>query len=295
MFPNVSTYLKLADGYPFPPKKTHSPDFARQYLHFRPRIENFASLLRIRDGATRAIHGHFHEEGHIQIHTPVLTTNDCEGAGEIFSALPDSDDLLKKMAKPNVSHKETFFDSKAFLTVSGQMHLEAAAHAFSKVYAFGPTFRAENSKSRLHLSEFYMVEAELAFVDTLQTVMASIERLLKAVTANLLNNFESDLRAVCEEDAKPSFAWIDDKFPVLEYEEAAAILEQNRDKYKTKFNKDFGLTKDHEKFLVEYCGGVPTFVINWPKEIKPFYMRECQNNSEKVAIHRSTVQFSFFI
>lgn len=186
------------------------------------------------------------------------------------------------MTKTNTTSKEAFFNSKAFLTVSGQMHLEAAARSFSKVYTFGPTFRAENSKSRLHLSEFYMLEAELAFVETLEVIIDSIEKVLKSVTSKVLVSSESDLRMCCDENEKQSFDWIDKAFVVMEYDEAATILEQHSGKYKVKFNRAFGFTKDHEKFLVDYCGGIPTFVINWPKYVKPFYMRECTDNPEKV-------------
>lgn len=271
---------KLTDGYPFLPKKKYSPEYVRQYIHLRPRTNKFAALLRIRSEATYAIHQHFKSEGYINIHTPVLTSNDCEGAGEVFTVRPECEKTLKGMAKPNVPLDEAYFNTKTYLTVSGQLQLEAVAHGLSKVYTFGPTFRAENSRSRLHLSEFYMIEAETAFVDKLEQLTQMVEKLIKNVTENVLNSANDDIKC-CEENTTTE-DWIHKSFPVITYNECVCILNENQGKYNGLFNEKAGFTKEHEMFLVKYCGNVPTFVINWPKSMKPFYTRECESDPTKV-------------
>ncbi|XP_018565179.1 probable asparagine--tRNA ligase, mitochondrial [Anoplophora glabripennis] len=278
---NIIGPCSVADGYPIAPKKHYSPDYTRQYPHLRPRTKIFSSLLRVRSEAVLAINNYFNSRGYVYIHTPVLTCNDCEGAGEVFKAIPDNVNLLKQMAKEETLLEEAFFDKKVFLSVSGQLHLEAAAHGLSKVYTLGPTFRAENSRSRLHLSEFYMLEAEVAFLDKIEDVMVIIEEFMKNVTKTLLETCESDIQ-VCREKTV-DMSWVNKNFAVLDYDEAVDILRNNRQKFKDEFYEQSGISKEHEIFLVHYCGDIPTFIINWPKAIKPFYMRECEGDNEKVA------------
>lgn len=277
----------LTDGYPFLPKKTYSPEYVRQHIHLRSRTNKFAALLRIRSEATFAIHQHFKSEGYINVHTPILTSNDCEGAGEVFTVRPECEKTLKEMAKPNIPPNEAYFDCKTYLTVSGQLHLEAVAHGLSKVYTFGPTFRAENSRSRLHLSEFYMIEAEAAFIDKLEQLTQTIERLIKRVTENVLNNASDDIKC-CDENTTTQ-EWINKAFPVITYDECVSILDKNQGRYNGVFDEKAGLTKEHEIFVVKYCGNVPTFIINWPKRMKPFYVRECENDSAKVFQHKPII------
>lgn len=272
----------VADGYPFAPRKSYPPEYIRQYLHLRSRTRKFASVLRVRNAATKAVHDYFTSEGYFNIHTPILTSNDCEGAGEVFSVRPESKSLLKDMLKEGVNADDAYFDSKVYLTVSGQLHLEAMAHGLGKVYTFGPTFRAENSRSRLHLSEFYMIEAESAFTSDLTDVMDVIEKLVKYVTISVTNKCMDDIACVTE-SATGNLSWLDKPFVTLTYDEALNIIDKNLDKLSSAVNKDEGLTKEHEIFLVNYCGGVPTFVINWPKQMKPFYMKQCMDDVSKVA------------
>ncbi|KAK5644179.1 hypothetical protein RI129_008024 [Pyrocoelia pectoralis] len=271
----------VEEGYPFAPRKAYSSDYIRQYLQFRPRTTRFSSLLRVRDTATMALHNFFHDEGYIHIHTPILTSNDCEGAGETFTVIRDNRETLKSMTKSSSSSpEETYFNTKTFLTVSAQLHLEAAVHGLSKVYTLGPTFRAENSKSRLHLSEFYMLEAECAFVNKIEEIMEMVEKLLKNVTARILDEREDDLKRSSETFV--DFRWLDKPFVVLTYDEASRIL-QDKTKFQGEFRDGASLNKEHEKFLVKYCGETPTFVINWPKTLKPFYMKECVEDESLVA------------
>lgn len=269
----------LTEGYPFLPRKTYSAEYIREYLHLRPKTNKFASLLRIRSQAASAINEHFKSEGYINIHTPILTSNDCEGAGEIFKVLPESESVLKSMKKADKSNDEAYFDCKAYLTVSGQLHLEAAALALNKVYTFGPTFRAENSKSRLHLSEFYMVEAEIAFTSNIEDLIVGIEKLLKESTDKVVSTCADDIEI--SRDEIVNYDWIAKEFPVLTYDEAKEILDKH---FKIKIAHEADFTKEQELLLVKYCGDLPTFIINWPKRIKPFYMRTCTDNEERVLL-----------
>lgn len=271
----------VSDGYPFAPRKQYTPEYIRQHLHFRPRTNKFSSLLRIRSNAHISFHNYLTSQGYINVQTPILTSNDCEGAGEVFRVLPENQALVKSMAKEAQSLDEAFFDTKTFLTVSGQLHLEAAAHGLSKVYTLGPTFRAENSRSRLHLAEFYMLEAEIAFIDRIEDLMSPIEKLIKNVTKMVLDTNENDI-SVCRNDGTVNFAWLEKDFAVMTYAEAENVL-KNHQEFENGFRTENGITKEHEFFLVKHCGNIPVFVINWPKDIKPFYMRECPNDTSMVA------------
>lgn len=270
----------ISDGYPFAPRKDYSPDYIRKYLHFRPRTQKFSSLLRIRSATVNAIHNFFTQEKYVNIHTPILTSNDCEGAGEIFKVLPDCATLLKSMAKDGVPIEQSFFDNKAFLSVSGQLHLEAAVHGLSKVYSFGPTFRAENSKSRLHLSEFYMLETEIAFIDRIEHLLDNVEKLIKSVTNTILETLEDDVK-ICQTN-NLNVSWLNKAFEIITFDDANQIVTKNLDKFTGRPNSNGGFSKEQELFLVNHFGNVPVFVINWPKKFKPFYMKESKSDNTKV-------------
>ncbi|KAL2727738.1 hypothetical protein V1477_017014 [Vespula maculifrons] len=269
----------ITKGYPLQPKKPYDAKYLRQYLHLRPRAQKFSSLLRLRDIATANINNHFRSRNFIHIHTPIITSNDCEGAGEVFIVRPDSKEVLKSMKKDGMSLDEIYFNSKAYLTVSGQLQLEVLARTLSKVYTFGPTFRAENSKSRLHLSEFYMVEAEKAFVSNIEEIAEEIELLVKTVTKDMLDHNSLDFHHIGATEPQ----WLNSKFGYMTYDEAVNILNDYAVKLQHPIKYGDVLTKEHELFLVKYNNSVPLFVINWPKEGKPFYMKECSNDSSKVA------------
>uniref|UniRef100_A0A8C0SDU6 asparagine--tRNA ligase n=2 Tax=Canis lupus familiaris TaxID=9615 RepID=A0A8C0SDU6_CANLF len=173
-----------ATAFPFKYKERHPLEYLRQYPHLRCRTNALGSILRVRSEATAAIHSFFKDNGFVHIHTPIITSNDCEGAGELFQVEPSS-----KIKMP----EENFFNVPAFLTVSGQLHLEVMSGAFTQVFTFGPTFRAENSQSRRHLAEFYMVEAEISFVESLQDLMQVMEGLFKTATMMVLSNCPEDV------------------------------------------------------------------------------------------------------
>ncbi|KAI5632564.1 tRNA synthetases class II (D, K and n) domain-containing protein [Phthorimaea operculella] len=236
---NVIGTCVVLDGYPFNPRTTHPPEYVRQFLHLRSRTNYIASILRIRHSVTKHIHDFFESNKYLHIHTPILTSNDCEGWRR-------------------------------------QLHLEAICRGMGNVYTLGPTFRAENSRSRLHLSEFYMLEAELAFSDSLEKLQAVIEDMLKYLFIQTINSNEKDLLLLDKEKAKiPS--WVEKPFVTLTYDEAKSIMDK-----KGIASTEAGLNKEQELALVEHCNGVPVFVVRWPKEQKSFYMKECQDDNTKV-------------
>ncbi|XP_048514632.1 probable asparagine--tRNA ligase, mitochondrial isoform X2 [Athalia rosae] len=269
----------VTDGYPFAPRKQYSQEYVRQYLHLRPRTNNFGSLLRLRDLATVAIGDHLRSRGFVGIHVPILTANDCEGAGEVFSIKPADLNLLSSMKKKGYSEDEAYFNAKVYLSVSGQLQLESVARGLSKVFSFGPTFRAENSKSRLHLSEFYMVEAEVAFATDLEELATEAELLLKSVTNHIFNNGDSDLHALGVSEPK----WLNQNFGIVTYDEAVKILENNADQLSFAPKYGDGLSKEQELFLIQHNNGIPIFVVDFPKESKPFYVREATHDERKAA------------
>ncbi|XP_070313338.1 asparaginyl-tRNA synthetase isoform X9 [Odocoileus virginianus] len=240
-----------AKAFPFKYKERHPLEYLRQYPHLRCRTNILGSILRVRSEATAAIHSFFKDSGFVHIHTPVITSNDCEGAGELFQVEPSS-----KIKVP----EENFFNIPVFLTVSGQLHLEVMSGAFTQVFTFGPTFRAENSQSRRHLAEFYMVEAEISFLESLQDLMQVMESLFKTTAMTVLSNCPKDVE-LCHKFIAPG---------------------QKIRTYAKKQLSNWGadLHTEHEKYLVKHCGDIPVFVINYPRALKPFYMRDNEDGPQ---------------
>ncbi|KAI0222124.1 putative asparagine--tRNA ligase, mitochondrial [Lamellibrachia satsuma] len=269
--------------YPLKTKKRHPPDYLRQYLHLRPRTNMFSSLLRIRSNAKKAFSDVLHELEYCYIDTPILTSNDCEGAGELFQVEPSQSSLQQVPDRDTGSRREGrrqehFFNVPTFLTVSGQLHLEIMTSALSKVYTFGPTFRAENSRSRHHLSEFYMLEAEMAFLQDMDRLTEVIEFLLKNVTKRLLDSSEEDITWYLQNIAPENHGQIIDNiinkpFERLTYTDAIEILQRKNDQFEFKVEWGCDLQKEHERYLVVHCGNTPVIVTDYPACIKPFYMR----------------------
>ncbi|KAM4845843.1 asparaginyl-tRNA synthetase isoform 1-T1 [Thomomys bottae] len=264
-----------AKEFPIKYKERHPLEYLRQYPHLRCRTNVLSSILRVRSEATAAIHSFFKDNGFVHIHTPIITSNDCEGAGELFHVQP-----LNKINVP----EEKFFNVPAFLTVSGQLHLEVMAGAFTQVFTFGPTFRAENSQSRRHLAEFYMVEAEISFTETLQDLMQVMEELFKATTMMILSNCPEDV-ALCHKYIAPGQKdrlenMLKNNFLTISYTEAVEILKQASQNFT--FTPEWGadLQTEHEKYLVQHCGNIPVFVINYPLALKPFYMRDNEDGPQ---------------
>ncbi|XP_062873046.1 probable asparagine--tRNA ligase, mitochondrial [Trichomycterus rosablanca] len=267
--------------FPFKIKGHHSLEYIRQFPHLRCRTNAFSSLLRIRSKATDAIYSYFKENGFVQIHTPVITSNDCEGAGELFQVEPAGNELS--------SDKENayFFSVPAYLTVSGQLHLEVMTGAFPAVYTFGPTFRAENSQSRRHLAEFYMVEAEISFTESLQDLMKVMEGLFKTTTEHLLSHCAEDVE-LFHKYISPGYRqkvelMLQRDFNVISYTEAIDILTRSSEQFTFKPEWGSDLQTEHEKYIVQHCGDVPVFVTDYPYSLKPFYARDNQDQPQHTA------------
>ncbi|XP_017684752.1 PREDICTED: probable asparagine--tRNA ligase, mitochondrial [Lepidothrix coronata] len=264
-------------SFPLKMKERHPLEYVRQFPHLRCRNNTLGSLLRIRSEATAAIHSFFQNNGYVHIHTPIITSNDCEGAGELFQIEASSE--VRGSAE-----KTHFFNVPAFLTVSGQLHLEVMAGAFTHVFTFGPTFRAENSQSRRHLAEFYMVEAELSFTESLQDIMQVMEDLFKTVTSTVLSKCPRDVElfhkyvAPAQKDRLEQI--LKNKFVTISYSEAVEILKQASQTFTFKPEWGCDLKTEHEKYLVKHCGEIPVFVINYPYDLKPFYMRDNEDGPQ---------------
>ncbi|XP_037951423.1 probable asparagine--tRNA ligase, mitochondrial [Teleopsis dalmanni] len=280
---NVIGHGNITTGYPFAPKQKLPPEYAREYLHLRSRVDYVAAQMRVRHRAQKAIHDFMDNEGFVQIDTPIMSTNDCEGAGETFTVRPDSLVLLKEMSRPDIPFEQSYFDEKVFLSVSGQLHLEAMSYGLGNTYTLSPAFRAENCKSPLHLAEFFMLEAELAFVDELSALTQFIEKMIKTITTQILNKSEDDL-IHCQRQTQydtNTLKLLQNNWTTLTYDEALKIIMNKKDQFKTAITPNQGFSKEQELFLVSHCN-TPVFVVNWPKAIKPFYMKTMRNNDDVV-------------
>ncbi len=287
--------LGIADPekYPIQPKK-HSLEFLRENAHLRFRTNLFGAIMRVRHNMIYAIHTFFTERGFYNIHTPLITGSDCEGAGEMFQVTTLDLNNLPKTEDGKVDYSEDFFGKMTNLTVSGQLEVELACMALSKVYTFGPTFRAENSNTTRHLAEFWMIEPEIAFAD-INDDMDVAEEFLKYLIQYALDHCREDLeflqeRLIQEEKSKPEsersmplieklqFVLAND-FQRLTYTEAIDILKNSKPNQKGQFKykiEGFGadLQSEHERYLVEKHFKKPVILTGYPKEIKAFYMKQ---------------------
>jgi len=262
------------EDYPLQ-KKRHSDEFLRTIAHLRPRTNKYGAAFRIRSVLSFAIHRFFQEKGFTCIHTPILTGSDCEGAGELFQVTTlDMGNIPKNDGK--VDFSADFFGKEAGLTVSGQLEAELCALALGDVYTFGPTFRAENSNTSRHVAEFWMVEPEMAFCD-LEGDMKVAEEMLKYLAETVREECSTDIDLFAKFVDKELPATIqnllDSDFTRIQYEEAVDILRRSGQKFE--FEPEYGkdLQSEHERFLTEKHFKRPVIVTNFPKEIKPFYMR----------------------
>lgn len=293
-----------ADRFPLQPKK-HSLEFLREIAHLRFRTNTFGAIFRVRHSLAFAIHKFFHERGFLYLHTPIITASDAEGAGEMFHVTSFDIANPAKNEDGTINYKEDFFGRSTNLTVSGQLEAELAALALGEVYTFGPTFRAENSNTARHLAEFWMVEPEMAFCD-LEDNMNLAEAFIKYIIQYALDNNREDLdflaaRLLDEEKQKPQnersemgliekleFV-VHNDFERLTYTEAIDILKNSTPNKKKKFQypvNDWGvdLQSEHERYLVEKHFKKPVILINYPKEIKSFYMRQNEDGKTVAAM-----------
>jgi asparaginyl-tRNA synthetase len=265
---------EAGEDYPLQ-KKRHSFEFLRTIAHLRPRTNTIGAVLRIRNAASMAIHDFFQKEEFFYLHTPIVTALDAEGAGEMFrvTTLPIGDP--PRDAGGAVDDAQDFFGRPTFLTVSGQLEAEIGALALSRVYTFGPTFRAENSNTARHLAEFWMVEPEAAFYD-LSDLADLSERFLKSVFKDVLDRCEDDM-AFFEKRIEPEAiermkTVIEKPFERIPYREAMSILERSGEKFEFPVGFGLDLQSEHERWLTEKHVGCPVVVTDWPASIKAFYM-----------------------
>ena len=276
----VVGWVEDPQNYPIA-KKRHSFEYLRAQAHLRPRTNTFSAITRVRSTLSNAIHNYFYANGYQWINTPIITSNDCEGAGELFKV--STLDLANlDTADGVVNFDQDFFGEECFLTVSGQLEVESYCLAMSKVYTFGPTFRAENSNTSRHLAEFWMVEPETAFADLDQNANLA-EDLLKTVLQQVLNEREDDLAFFAQRIEKGTIDRlrniIDDKFERIDYTEAVRILQRAEQSFTFPVKWGIDLQTEHERYLAEKHVTRPIIVMNYPAEIKAFYMR--LNDDEK--------------
>ena len=267
--------------YPIQPKR-HTREFLREQAYLRPRTNLFQAVFRVRSVAAYAIHKYFQERNYVYFHAPLITASDCEGAGEMFQVT--TLDLERVNGKPDYS--KDFFGKMANLTVSGQLEAETFALAYKKTYTFGPTFRAENSNTKTHANEFWMIEPEMAFTD-LNGDMDVMEDMLKYVVQYVLDNASLEIDffdQFVEKGLKEKLTkLVNSPFTRIDHEEVIKILKEADVKWE--FEPEYGedIAKEHEKYITEYFNG-PVFIKNWPKDIKAFYMKQNDDGKTVAAV-----------
>ena len=261
--------------YPIQPKPM-SPEFLREVAHLRPRTNLFGAVARIRDCLAKAAHRYFHEQGFYWISTPIITTSDAEGAGQMFRVSTLDMANLPRDGKGEVDFSRDFFGKETFLTVSGQLNVEAYCLALSKVYTFGPTFRAENSNTTRHLAEFWMIEPEIAFADLAEDARVA-EDFLKYMFRAVLSERADDMAFIAERVQKDAItrleAFVNAPFERIDYTDAVKLLQQSGQKFDFPVEWGLDLQTEHERWLTEQHVGRPVVVTNYPEHIKAFYMR----------------------
>lgn len=273
----------LADSnedYPLQNKR-HSMEFLREIAHLRPRSNTFSAVFRIRSMVAYAIHKFFQERGFVYVHTPIITGSDCEGAGEMFRITTLDMENLPKNQTGEIDYSKDFFGKEASLTVSGQLEGETYALAFKKIYTFGPTFRAENSNTARHASEFWMIEPEVAFAE-LEDNMKLAEDMIKYIIKYVLENAPEEMdffNKFVDKGLKERLNGIvNSKFTHVTYTEAVDILLKSGKKFEYPVEWGIDLQTEHERYITEEVFGKPVFVTDYPKEIKAFYMRLNDDN-----------------
>jgi asparaginyl-tRNA synthetase len=271
----VLGWVEDPDSYPIQPKP-HSFEFLREVAHLRPRTNVIAAVTRVRHTLAQAIHRFFHERGFLWVNTPIITASDAEGAGALFRVSTLDLANLPRTPEGKVDYAQDFFGRETFLTVSGQLNVEAYCLALSKVYTFGPTFRAENSNTSRHLAEFWMIEPEIAFADLADDANLA-EALLKQVFKALLEERPDDMAFFEERVEKGVIAKlhgiVDSEFVRMRYDEAIEVLSRAKAKFEFPVKWGMDLQSEHERYLTEQHAKKPVIVMNYPRGIKAFYMR----------------------
>lgn len=270
------------EDYPMQPKR-HTMEFLREQAYLRPRTNIFQAVFRIRSVAASSIHTYFQDRGYVYFNAPLITASDCEGAGEMFKVTTLD---LEKIKDGKVDYSNDFFGKPTSLTVSGQLQAETWMSAFKKVYTFGPTFRAENSNTKTHANEFWMIEPEIAFCD-LEQNMDIMEDMLKYIVKTVLEKCSDEiefLNKFVDKTLKEKLTkLVNSKFTRITHEEVITILKNSKVDFE--FTPEYGedIAKEHEKYITEYFNG-PVFITNWPKDIKAFYMKQNEDGKTVAAV-----------
>jgi len=278
---NISLLGDCPEDYPIQPKR-HSREFLREQAYLRTNL--FSAVFRVRSIAAYAIHKYFQEHGYVYFHAPLITASDCEGAGEMFQVT--TLDLNRVAKDGKVDYSKDFFGKPASLTVSGQLQAETFALSYKRTYTFGPTFRAENSNTKTHANEFWMIEPEIAFCD-LEQVMDIEEDMLKYIVKYVLDNAKAEMEFFDQFVEKGLLdklhKLLNSKFVRIDHEEVIRILKEA--KVKWEFEPEYGedIAKEHEKYITEYFNS-PVFIKNWPKDIKAFYMKQNPDGKTVAAV-----------
>jgi asparaginyl-tRNA synthetase len=267
--------LADAESYPMQ-KKQHSFEYLRSIAHLRPRTNTFGAIARVRNCVSRSIHNFFQEQGFLYLHAPIITSSDCEGAGQMFRVSTLDPANPPRAEDGKLDYTKDFFHKPAYLTVSGQLQGEIFACALGKIYTFGPTFRAENSNTARHLAEFWMIEPEMAFYE-LEDNMALAEAFLKRIIKDVLEQCPDDMQFF-KDRIEPTILdtlknVLNSPFLRLPYTEAVEILEKSGEKWEFPVSWGKDLQAEHERYLTEKKFKCPVILYNYPKTIKPFYMR----------------------
>lgn len=282
----VKTIELLGDcplDYPMQPKR-HTREFLREQGYLRPRVNLFQAVFRVRSVAAQAIHTYFQDRGYVYFHAPLITASDCEGAGEMFQVTTLDLDRVAKIGK--LDYTKDFFGKPAALTVSGQLQAETFALAYKKTYTFGPTFRAENSNTKTHANEFWMIEPEIAFCD-LEGDMDIMEDMLKYVVKYVLDKCPDEMNFFDQFVEKGLLEklnkLVNSKFTRITHHDVIEILKNAPVKWEFEPVQGEDIAKEHEKYITEYFNG-PVFVTNWPKDIKAFYMKQNDDGKTVAAV-----------
>ncbi|MFB2637030.1 asparagine--tRNA ligase [Shewanella bicestrii] len=271
----VTGWVEDPDTYPMAAKR-HSIEHLRELAHLRPRTNIIGAVARVRNCLSQAIHRFYHENGFVWVSTPLITASDCEGAGEMFRVSTLDMENLPRTSDGKVDYDKDFFGKEAFLTVSGQLNGETYACALSKIYTFGPTFRAENSNTSRHLAEFWMVEPEVAFA-TLSDIASLAEGMLKyafnAVLAERMDDLQFFAQHVDKTVIERLQSFVSSDFAQVDYTDAVEILQKCGREFEFPVSWGIDLSSEHERYLAEEHFKAPVVVKNYPKDIKAFYMR----------------------
>ena len=282
----VLGWVENPDSYPMSAKR-HSIEYLREHAHLRPRTNMIGAVTRVRNCLAQAIHRFYHEQGFYWISTPIITASDCEGAGEMFRVSTLDMQNLPLTDKGEVDYSEDFFGKEAFLTVSGQLNGETYASAMSKIYTFGPTFRAENSNTSRHLAEFWMVEPEVAFAD-LEDIAKLAENMLKYVFKAVLEERRDDMEFFAQRVEKTAITrleeFVEKDFAQVDYTEAVEILKNCGKKFEYAVEWGVDLQSEHERYLAEEHFKAPVVIKNYPRDIKAFYMRQNEDGKTVAAM-----------